>query len=707
MNIEVKISSTILHVIILTTVSTACMPLNKNMLSATVKPNNTATIVQHESSLVTREIISETHQTNVPEPISKATATEVTVQDHLITPKSNDPSPARITPTPKPSSEITNQDTLQTIREMTIPENNLREVAMRLLGKPHIPLTVQAPLDEHNIGDQITFSATNLDTDEHFDVTAELVYRGQKVYLFAQSDLDVSDNMVALESIMDNFETNIIPNVRMFFGQEWSPGIDGDARLYILYTGGLGNSAGGYYASTDEYSKLAHQYSNEKEMFYINADTVNINDPNMGSILAHELQHMVHWANDANEETWVNEGASVLAEMLNGFIPQVVDKAFASNPDLQLNAWSASGGSADSIPHYGASFLFLNYFLDRFGDQASRALIAHKDSGFTAMDQVLSEMNIVDGNTQKTITTIDVFSDWLIANYVGDTSWSDGRYGYHNYPDAPLATSSDTMGCNSTSGELTVHQYGADYIENDCTSRKKVVFTGSNQIGVANVQPHSGKFMFWGNRHDTSDTTLTKLVDLTTVSGATLNYWAWWSLENNYDYVYLLVSTDNGTTWQIIETPQGTDYNPSGNNLGWGYNNKSGTGKQPKWTQESVNISEFAGQQILLRFEYITDAAVNNSGFMLDDITIKEIGYEEDFEHGDDGWKSNGWVRFDNILPQRWLIQLVNKKTKEVTKIEVKDGKAEFEIDVGTTIVVAATTPYTTELPSYHIETYQ
>jgi len=106
MNIEVKISSTILHVIILTTVSTACMPLNKNMLSATVKPNNTATIVQHESSLVTREIISETHQTNVPEPISKATATEVTVQDHLITPKSNDPSPARITPTPKPSSQI-------------------------------------------------------------------------------------------------------------------------------------------------------------------------------------------------------------------------------------------------------------------------------------------------------------------------------------------------------------------------------------------------------------------------------------------------------------------------------------------------------------------------------------------------------------------------------------------------------------------------
>ena len=48
----------------------------------------------------------------------------------------------------------------------------------------------------------------------------------------------------------------------------------------------------------------------------------------------------------------------------------------------------------------------------------------------------------------------------------------------------------------------------------------------------------------------------------------------------------------------------------------------------------------------------------------------------------------------------------MNKQSQEVTKVEVKDGKAEFEIDVGATIVVAATTPYTTELASYYIETH-
>ena len=502
MNIEAKIPSIILHVITFATVNTACMPLNKNILSTTTQPDIIATVIQDESLPSASEIVSRVNQTIVPAPIEQVTATKVVEDDDLTTDKSKHVSTFTMTSTPKPASENTNQDTLQTIREMTIPENNLREVAMRLLGKSHIPLTVQRQLDYHKIDDQITFSATNLDTDEHFDVTAELVYRGPEVYFFTQTDLDVHKNMVSLETVMNNFETNIIPNVRKFFGQEWSPGIDGDTRLYILYTSGLGNSVGGYYASTDEYSKLAHQYSNEKEMFYINADTVDINDPYMGSILAHEFQHMVHWANDANEETWVNEGASVLAEMLNGFMPQVVDKAFASNPDLQLNAWSTSGGGADSIPHYGASFLFLNYFLDRFGDQATRALIAHTDSGFEAMNQVFLEMNIIDTNTGEPMTVMSFFADWLIANYIGDTSWSDGKYGYHNYPDAPLAISNKTMGCNSLSGQLTVHQYGVDYIETACNVPAKVSFVGSNQIGVADVRPHSGQFMFWSNRHD-------------------------------------------------------------------------------------------------------------------------------------------------------------------------------------------------------------
>ena len=183
MNIEAKIPSIILHVITFATVNTACMPLNKNILSTTTQPDIIATVIQDESLPSASEIVSRVNQTIVPAPIEQVTATKVVEDDDLTTDKSKHVSSVTMTSTPKPASENTNQDTLQTIREMTIPENNLREVAMRLLGKSHIPLTVPRQLDYHKIDDQITFSATNLDTDEHFDVTAELVYRGPEVYL--------------------------------------------------------------------------------------------------------------------------------------------------------------------------------------------------------------------------------------------------------------------------------------------------------------------------------------------------------------------------------------------------------------------------------------------------------------------------------------------------------------------------------------------
>ena len=192
-----------------------------------------------------------------------------------------------------------------------------------------------------------------------------------------------------VQPLLDNFQQIIIPTVRKFFGHEWSPGIDGDPRIYILYAEGLGNSVAGYYSSTDEYSRLAHEYSNEKEMFYLNADIISLDDPGLAGTLAHEFQHMIHWAHDSNEETWMNEGSSVLAELLTGHTPQRFDLAFGANPDVQLNAWSTSGGGSESVPHYGAAFLFLYYYLERFGETATRALVAHQDNGLAAMDAAL------------------------------------------------------------------------------------------------------------------------------------------------------------------------------------------------------------------------------------------------------------------------------------------------------------------------------
>ena len=61
---------------------------------------------------------------------------------------------------------------------------------------------------------------------------------------------------------------------------------------------------------------------------------------------------------------------------------------------------------------------------------------------------------------------------------------------------------------------------------------------------------------------------------------------------------------------------------------------------------------------MLLRFEYITDDAVYLDGFVVDDISIPELGYADDAEEGL-GWEARGFVRTNNILPQEYLVQVV------------------------------------------------
>ena len=81
--------------------------------------------------------------------------------------------------------------------------------------------------------------------------------------------------------------------------------------------------------------------------------------------MAHEFQHMIHWYQDRNEESWLNEGFSELAAFLNGYYSDRPDYDYIMQPDMQLNDWPNDKDS--TLPHYGASFLFVDYFLNRFG----------------------------------------------------------------------------------------------------------------------------------------------------------------------------------------------------------------------------------------------------------------------------------------------------------------------------------------------------
>jgi immune inhibitor A len=96
--------------------------------------------------------------------------------------------------------------------------------------------------------------------------------------------------------------------------------------------------------------------------------TQNLADEFTYGVLAHEFQHMIQFASDRNEDSWIDEGFAEVGYFLNGYEMDAKPWLYTSDPDLQLTAWDPD----NSQPHYGQSFLYLSYFLDRFGRRQPR-----------------------------------------------------------------------------------------------------------------------------------------------------------------------------------------------------------------------------------------------------------------------------------------------------------------------------------------------
>jgi len=154
------------------------------------------------------------------------------------------------------------------------------------------------------------------------------------------------------------------------------------------------------------------------------------------------------------------------------------------------------------------------------------------------------------------------------------------------------------------------------------------------------------------------ESTLTREFDLTAVDHATLTFSTWYDTERDYDYAGVAVSTDNGCTWQTLAGQHTTDANPLGQNLGNGFTGHSGGGDAPAWVDESMDLTPYAGKQVLVRFFNLTDQSYHGSGLAIDDVAIPEIGFADDAE-SDLGWEANGFLRSVNAAALDWAVQAI------------------------------------------------
>ena len=129
-----------------------------------------------------------------------------------------------------------------------------------------------------------------------------------------------------------------------------------------------------------------------------------------------------------------------------------------------------------------------------------------------------------------------------------------------------------------------------------------------SNIGV----PFAGSSYYYSGAGDNLNNFMYKSYNL--AAGSTLSAMVKYNIELDWDYAYLVYSTDNGASWTPIQTNLSTTTDPNGQNKGFGI-----TGISSGWVDLTANLP--AGN-VLLGFRYWTDANTGGFGFMADDINV-------------------------------------------------------------------------------------
>jgi len=232
------------------------------------------------------------------------------------------------------------------------------------------------------------------------------------------------------------------------FGPPPNP-LDGLDRVFLFYYR-FDISSDGFFWVYDQYPDGSQPFaSNECDVVYLATDSGAPASDYMIAVMAHEFQHLIHFARDEDESLWVEEGLGEFAMWLYGR-PDTIS-SFNTNPDNSLVLWGSQW--ADYIQTY----LWTLYCYEQFGGQPLIWNLAHNPSnGMIGYQQTLDGLGHL-------VTTMDVYDDWSVANFLDDPAVAAGQYGYQG-DDLPPFTAFRTHTTYPASGAGSAQAYASDYV---------------------------------------------------------------------------------------------------------------------------------------------------------------------------------------------------------------------------------------------------
>jgi hypothetical protein len=313
-------------------------------------------------------------------------------------------------------------------------------------------------------GDNVSFYAYNFGTRVYYTTTATCrnstaLSSGFNLNIYVEDAEYARDpsrfTSTILDSIANEYKNVILPIGTAYFGTP--PTGDFTILLMDIKDSGGDSYVAGYFDSTNENTVTN---SNNRHMIYLDSKEGTPGSTSSFGTLAHEFQHFIHYNYDPLEYTWVEEGLSGLARYVCGYGHQTSHVfAFGQNPNTSLTSWTSD------LANYGATYLFILYLQAHYGGAATtKAIVANSGRGIAGINSALFMRGYLANLN-------DIFRNWVIANYLNDSSISNGLYGYGssiNFSGITYApgnisiTGSNSTYPNSGSGDVSI--YSANYI---------------------------------------------------------------------------------------------------------------------------------------------------------------------------------------------------------------------------------------------------
>ncbi len=311
-------------------------------------------------------------------------------------------------------------------QHLSVKDRNLRRMPTTV---PTAPAHPAAPA--HPIGFQRNFFAIDFAKKQQYIIHATLRASGHHCYIFVE-DSEWPEKVTAqmVQMLHKAFDTatpadprrGIYETLTAYLGTP--PDIDKNGKVILLLLNirdaAAHHTTAGYFLPVDQERGMLHHptfgplHSNEADILYVHSRNQPGAAEAIQKIIAHELQHLIHYKHSPNEEIWIDEGCADYAAFQCGYNLNQHIAAFQQTPDISLTNWEHKN-QANLLSHYGAAFLFMLYLHEHYGGQQTiAALVKSPIDGISGVVHTLEKQGI-----QRTFS--DIFSDWKVANYL--TAW--------------------------------------------------------------------------------------------------------------------------------------------------------------------------------------------------------------------------------------------------------------------------------------------